>query len=335
MADQANGTKFPSFHKLPPEMRHHIWQQTVLMAADNPEVLILVPQGALPLSIYHTSPTARFPHVNTGFPVAMHVNREARDIALRHVKLRDLGPDRWDKCFVPQRPFRPEIDTLYAARTTTPTTNFCYQDVRKVQHLALDWTNHVALDMASFFLFAVRKMPALRTLRFVLLGPSQPILCCDPDVVALPYRRCALHTIETVPFEQPRVYSTDYDNVVDGDFEKYISEVVIPSPRDLADSLRVIEMLIWKVIYRAIHMAFSQGRVAYSNEEGIGIEIMGDLLFEQLCEIRGGITMETCFITEFRYSPSGGARFVAVGEKPPGSDKLYDPPHKSCSFSEW
>ncbi|KAI0809739.1 hypothetical protein GGR55DRAFT_649051 [Xylaria sp. FL0064] len=326
---------FCYFPELPPELRLLIWEQTVLMAADHSEVLILVPQHVFPLSLYHMSATGRFPLVNTGFPVAMHVSREARDVALRLVMLERLGRGRWNKCLVPQRPFRPEIDTLYAARTAIPTNDFCYEDVQTVQHLALDWSNHIAFDMANFFLFAARGMAALRTIRFVLHGPSQPVLCSDPGVVPLPHRRCALRTIETVLFEQPRVYSTEYDDVVDGDFDKYMSEVVIPSPRGLADSLRVIETLTWKVIYRSIHIAFYQGHVPYSDEEGIGTEILGDLLFEQLCEIRGRFTMETCLMTEFCYSPSGGSRFSAVGEKLPDSDKLHDLPHQHCSFSEW
>ncbi|KAI1352775.1 hypothetical protein F5Y01DRAFT_83245 [Xylaria sp. FL0043] len=335
MLGQVHGTKFSYFPHLPLELRQLIWELTVLMAVDHPEVLILVPQHAFPPSFYHTSATARFPLVNTGYPVAMHVNREARDVALRHVVLGHLRRDRWNKCLVPQRSFRPEIDTLYAARTAIPTDDFCYEDVRTVQHLALDWSTHIGLDMANFFLFATSRMPALRTLRFVSPWPSHPVLCPDPGVVPLPHRRCALCTTETVLFEQPRVYSTKYDDVVDGDFDQYISEVVIPSPGGLADSLRVIEMLTWKVIYRSLHIAFSQSRVPYFDEGGIGTEILGDLLFEQLCEIRRRVTMEICLMTEFCHSPSGGSQFVAVEEKLPANYKLHDPPHKHCSFPNW
>ncbi|KAI1750146.1 hypothetical protein F4782DRAFT_532685 [Xylaria castorea] len=149
MAAQGSGTDFRRFSSLPPELRQLIWKESVLVSMKNPEVLILVPRRAR-FGKYAIPKSSPFPPVNTGFPVAMHCNREARCIALMHIKMVDLGPYPWHKCLVPQRPFRPEIDTFYAARTMDPHEEYLMEELAEVRHLALDYTGNITTDSKEF-----------------------------------------------------------------------------------------------------------------------------------------------------------------------------------------
>lgn len=133
MASRGRRTDFHYFRSLPPELRQLIWKESVLEAMESSEVLILVPIRVR-FGQHAIDKSSPFPPVNTGFPVAMHVNSEARSIALMHIKMADLGPYPWTKCPVPQRPFRPEIDVLYAARTSDPHTDYLMEEVANVQH---------------------------------------------------------------------------------------------------------------------------------------------------------------------------------------------------------
>ncbi|KAI1186414.1 hypothetical protein F5B17DRAFT_431580 [Nemania serpens] len=191
------------FNRLPPELRHLIWKEAALTAMDNPEVLILLPRSSS-LGILSLDKSSKFPPVNTGFPAVMHVNREARRVALLHIDMVDLGP-LWNKCPVPQRPFRPDIDTLYASLTQDPFLDFCEEELVKVQHLALDYPDHSAGTRRGPRSLA-RRMPALRTLRLVLTSMGGIFRNRD-DLPFLPHRRCALRPI-TLPTFGPQTGCT-------------------------------------------------------------------------------------------------------------------------------
>ncbi|KAI1117587.1 hypothetical protein F5Y14DRAFT_354742 [Nemania sp. NC0429] len=180
------------FNRLAPELRQMIWKEAVLEAMETPEVLILLPRYLF-RGIHSLDKDAPFPPVNTAFPAVMHVNREARQIALMHVQMADIGPYPWNKCLVPQRPFRPEIDILYASHTLNPLIEFCRADVMKVQHLALDYGPHIE----RAFVPLVERLPALRTLRYVFLGARGTIKCRE-DLPFLPHRRYALRNVDLV-----------------------------------------------------------------------------------------------------------------------------------------
>ncbi|KAI1196451.1 hypothetical protein F5X97DRAFT_344557 [Nemania serpens] len=197
------------FNRLPPELRQLVWKEAALTSMDNPELLILLP-GWLSNGIHSLDMLSPFPPVNTSFPSVMHVNREARQTALRHVDMADLGPYPWDKCLVPQRPFRPEIDILYAGHSMDPFRDFNQEEVLKVQHLALDYGNYGTTNRGDPESLAQR-MPALRTLRFVLLS-LQGTYNKRVDLPFWPHRRCTLRPItpETIG---PQTVSTRDQNV--------------------------------------------------------------------------------------------------------------------------
>ncbi|KAI1159371.1 hypothetical protein F5B18DRAFT_637098 [Nemania serpens] len=195
------------FNKLPPELRQLIWKEAVLTSMGNPEVLILLPRW-ISTGIHSLDKSSKFPPVNTGFPAVMHVNREARQIALLHVDMADLGPYPWNKCPVPQRPFRPEIDTLFVTHTADPFRDFCEEEVAKVQHLALDYCYRDSKTLNSDSTSLVQRMRALRTLRFVPMSvPAHGKFSHDVDLPFLPHRRYALRPITPERLQPPRGYT--------------------------------------------------------------------------------------------------------------------------------
>ncbi|KAI0555872.1 hypothetical protein F4679DRAFT_8708 [Xylaria curta] len=177
------------------------------MSMENPEVLVVVPRGAR-FGRYAVSKSSPFPPVNTAFPVAMHVNRESRCIALLHTQIADLGPYPWHKCLVSQRPFRPEIDTLYAARTTDPHKEYSMEELVKIRHLALDYRGSITMGMLYLFGNMINHIPALCTVNFIL--PKTQINLCDGlEQPLLPHRRCILRHLGCNELEQTRALSRE------------------------------------------------------------------------------------------------------------------------------
>ncbi|KAI1427500.1 hypothetical protein F5Y12DRAFT_792143 [Xylaria sp. FL1777] len=321
MASQENITTFPYFRLLPPELRQIIWKYSILAVMDNPEVLILVPCSSR-IGMYSTAKSSPFPLVNMGFPVVMHVNREARHIARLHLMMTDLRGYPWNKGPIPQRPFRPEIDTFYAARSSNPWEDFYQKDLEKVQHLALDFSGNIVFDIEQFVLYTIRHMPALRTLRFVLPNTMQTVFDIGNEPPCLPHRRCALRPIGPIPFQ-----ISDSFEWLPWHFpslENYtgrIREVSFRPGRNNSSpdpllGLRMAQTAAWTLIVRNIlrrGMGNQPAYFAYMQQQ-MRQEI------DELHTIMSRITIEACLVTEFCYSPSGCSRFVAVGEKFPCSN---------------
>ncbi|GAW14882.1 hypothetical protein ANO14919_042870 [Xylariales sp. No.14919] len=308
MAYQGSPSEFPYFKKFPAELRQLIWKESVLATMNNPEVCILVP-GRVRVGMYSINPTTPFPHVNTAFPVAVHVNREARRIALLNLKMADLGPYPWDKCRVPQRPFRPEIDTLYAARSFGPDKDFSPGEVAEVQHLALDVCDRFDYNIQRFVTNSLQHMPALRTLRLVL--PTVLPFGTDVNAPCLPHRRCALR-----PVDEEKLKQTKF----------------LPTLLELLRHLALGDISVLEDIRSEI---FPSGYTARSSRPWpsahvealqimglIGRNPGGDLSYlapppepwDPRMVRMAKLKIEFCLITEFCYSPSGGSRYVAVGE---------------------
>ncbi|KAI0442846.1 hypothetical protein F4803DRAFT_345414 [Xylaria telfairii] len=294
MANRGNETNLHRFRSLPPELRQLIWKESVLEAMENSEVLILIPTRVR-FGQHTIDKSTPFPPVNTGFPVAMHVNREARAIALMHIKLADLGRYPWTKCPVPQRPFRPEIDVLYAARSSDPHLDYLKADVVKVRHLALDYTGNIIIDMNRVLDFLPQHMPALRTVQFVL--PTAEIDLCDGrELPLLPHRRCRLRPLEHEKLEQMRALS-----------RKLLRQQSMSSMGHLVPSEYSLSLQLIHRLPPSPHLST--------------VEKMHDAIEESL-RFRveeSNITFGVSLITEFCYLPSRDSRFVAVGEEFPDS----------------
>ncbi|TRX94719.1 hypothetical protein FHL15_004491 [Xylaria flabelliformis] len=286
MAAQRSKTDFLFFSSLPPELRQLIWKESVLISMENPEVLVLVPRRAR-FGKYAISKSSPFPPVNTAFPVAMHVNHESRCIALLYTQMIDLGPYPWHKCLVPQRPFRPEIDTLYAARTTDPHEEYSMEELVEVRHLALDYRGNITTDMLHLFGNILNHMPALRTVRFIL--PKAQINLCDGlEQPLLPHRRCMLRHLGDNEFKQTRALSRELQRQRDKERSSHSGWplAVLPGAPLAQTFEQMRDQLEWAVLF--------------------GAE-------------RFNITFGVSLITEFCHSPSGNSRFVAAGEEFPDS----------------
>ncbi|TGJ80649.1 hypothetical protein E0Z10_g8115 [Xylaria hypoxylon] len=319
MAYQGNKAEFINFNLLAPELRQLIWKESVLTAMDNPEVLILV-SGRIRASMYGADNSSPFPRVNIGFPTAMHVNREARDIALLYLKnMAGLRPYPWSKCPISQRPFRPEIDTLYASRSFHPDEDFSKEDIAKVQHLALDLGDDIVSDIIYFFTYSFKYMPALRTLRLVL-PVVQNLIFLNSKAPPLPHRRCMLRPIGAENLGRVTVCSTTVEAQLDEaafywpNLERNLLGMwpaIDPKyPRvfqvTLSEAVQIIQMVAWEAMSTIL--------------------VLSDRDAEMVRAVRtakAGITFEACHITEWCYSPFGRSTFVAAGERFP------DSPHPS------
>ncbi|KAI0873644.1 hypothetical protein GGS24DRAFT_380463 [Hypoxylon argillaceum] len=332
MACQEPATDFSlHFNSLPAEIRQMIWKEAALTSMENPELLILVPRSVR-LGMYSANKSTPLPPVNTAFPAVMHVNREARHIALMYTKMIDIGPYPWGKCLVPQRPFRPDIDTLYVSRTHNPAQEFRSEDMEKVQHLALDMTEFITTGLTSFFAYKSRQMPALRTLRIVL-----PSARADLDLSAppcLPHRRCALRTIKSTPptaflSVEPytrELYAREFTSILASRVaNSRLSRLSRPSrpvypsstPPPPLNTMQFLQSLEKPV---KGPLPFDRTLKNYViNAEWTKLEREMRAQELQRVAARAGITTEVCLITEFCYSPSGDSGFVAVGEKFPDS----------------
>ncbi|KAI0529829.1 hypothetical protein GGR58DRAFT_509128 [Xylaria digitata] len=292
----------PYFDSLPAELRQMIWKESVLAVMENPEVLIIDPQS-VGTSAYIKNSSLPFPLVNIGFPAAMHVNRESRDIALFHLNMVDLSPYPWKKCPVPQRCFRPEIDTLYSARSVVPQLDFSKEEIAKVQHLAIDLKDTFVVEMSYFFGYTFLQMPALRTLRLVLPTAREAVdLGFRP--LCVPDRRCALRPIGADRLDRVQIFSHNLHLYSNHHFTSRYFPINLRTPSKesgytplyLKEALEVIRRIAYNVM-------------DWDRREGA----------EKRREALERLTIEACYITEFCYSPSGDSRFVALGEDFPDS----------------
>lgn len=152
------------FSDLPVEIREAIYEHTL---EDTPEVWI---HGSCK---DHDGQWPTTPYVLTGFPAIMHICYESRAVALKHVALASLPLESGAQLLVPCRPFRPELDWLYAnvpleALTTrlqpaSPTAMF-----QRLEHMAFP-VDALIRNWKSLYRH-FRKFPALRDVAIVF-GP--------------------------------------------------------------------------------------------------------------------------------------------------------------------
>ncbi|KAJ8125789.1 hypothetical protein O1611_g7849 [Lasiodiplodia mahajangana] len=302
----------PYFNMLPPELRQLIWKEAALTSMDNPEVLILVP-SSVRIGMYSIDKSSPFPPVNTAFPAVMHVNREARHIAKMNITLADIGPYPWKKCRVPQRPFRPEIDTFYASRTIDPQFYFCRNDLGKVQHLAID-CDPGAQDLVHMFMNVIKCMPALRTIRRVLPSTLGNWLVDSPP--CLPHRRCMLRPW-TEAGAQMIVSKRGPKNALN-----YVSPLRLNSDTFTDYNPTIVQPLLQGPIPQQplalVHYP-QESQPRYILAADIPSPLRGLESALRFAAAKHNIKLELCLITEFCYSTFGDSRFVAVGEKFPNS----------------
>lgn len=135
VSSRTNNPGFPYFNELPPEIRNLIWIES--LPKDVPEIAYV---KAYTIQTKHTLPT-----VDTCFPVAAHVCRESRYVALQQTAMcysKEAGIK------VPTRDFRPDLDILYISSQNFYQF-FCMPGfyygglVRRLQHIAIDimWTS--------------------------------------------------------------------------------------------------------------------------------------------------------------------------------------------------
>ncbi|KAI1179863.1 hypothetical protein F4777DRAFT_599817 [Nemania sp. FL0916] len=204
MADQEMIIKpnsFFIFNMLPTELRLMIWKGATLEVMDRRELLIL-DNNTYP-QLFERGGYHPLPPVNIGFPNTMHVNRESRYVALKHLQFDILPPNLWGKCPVPQRAFRPDIDTLYYDPLINYNVPFlhadpqvCNEERMKIQHLAFPIDDHIIyFGVPHMLRLLIPKFPALRTVCAVL-GP----ICQKTPVISerlyLPQRRYRLRYIK-------------------------------------------------------------------------------------------------------------------------------------------
>ncbi|KAI0116412.1 hypothetical protein GGR51DRAFT_574701 [Nemania sp. FL0031] len=309
MASLDPAVQFAQYFKmLPAELRQLIWKEAALTSMENPEVLILVP-NSVRMGMYSTEKTSLFPPVNTAFPAVMHVNREARHIAKMSITLADIGPYPWKRCRVPQRPFNPEIDTLYTSRTRDPHLDFRKDELAKVQHLAIDYAPSVQ-DLVHILTFVLNHMPALRTIRRVLPSGLQELSYSDPP--CLPHRRCVLRPIWTEVGARMRGSKRGpkrQRTTADGDAATNNNPTIIqpllqgPIPQQPLGLINYVQA--------------SQPRYVVPADIPNPVHLLEEFVRSEAAKKK--IVIEMCLITEYCYSTFGDSRFVAVGEKFPNS----------------
>ncbi|KAI0467857.1 hypothetical protein F4859DRAFT_227141 [Xylaria cf. heliscus] len=161
------------------------------------------------------------------------------------------------------------------------------EDLAKVQHLALDYTGNITMDMLHLFRKVVKHMPDLCTVRFVL--PTVHMDLCDGlNRPLLPHRRCLLRPLEDQKLEQAMTHSRERQRQRDMryTFPSHYPLAGLPGmpPVPHADAVR-------DMLERAVKFGAQQFTISF------------------------GVSL----ITEFCYSPSGDSRFVAAGEVFPDS----------------
>ncbi|KAF2968005.1 hypothetical protein GQX73_g5537 [Xylaria multiplex] len=294
----------PYFNSLPAEIRHMIWKESVLVEIDNPQVLNLAPHLAH-TNKYTTSPSTPLPLVNIGFPAAMHVNCESRDVALMYLNMVDPSRHPRQKSLVPQRRFRPEIDTLYCACFLQPQMCFSKEEIEKVQHLAIDMRDNVVLDTSLFFSHTFIDMPALRTLRLVLPTERQLI-----DFESIPScstpQRCVLHPIGEKQLGRVQILSQSLEQYRDGaeaggshfglQFSPTHSTESEYSPLYLKEVLGIIRKTANNVTEFLNVTGVRKGRDAMER-----------------------LTLEVCYTTGFYYSPPSEPQFLDLEDEFPDS----------------
>ncbi|KAJ2974808.1 hypothetical protein NUW58_g8537 [Xylaria curta] len=247
----------------------------------------------------------------------MHVNKEARAIALMNLEMTKPGSYPWGKCPVAQRPFRPDTDTLYASRTLIPYHDFSGLDVAKVQHLVLDFMVCAKADMLALIEYSLQYMPALRTLGFVL--PATQLEGCDSPKPCLPDRRCALRCLGREEFEKLSVFSRGqyWENR-----DTWSTSITSPARLTFRDSISQLLILAmgeggpWEVRVEPLGKRDASTPMVWNIAERQRARELG--IHTQT------ISFEICLISEYCYSPSGNSRSVAVGEGFPDSPDPSD-----------
>ncbi|KAI0152166.1 hypothetical protein F4776DRAFT_14960 [Hypoxylon sp. NC0597] len=198
MATYASLPLFTRFNDLPLELRRIIWK--LALPDDTPEVCIPWPlneepsvwcyeDGVLVTDTKHIEPFL----VDTCFPVLMHVCRESREVAVRHLRFR-YSPVAG--CPVPFREFRPDLDIMHVGVGRRPED----QNIlprwglypRGTRHLALDL--HTIKDGSCLWFLLGKAYPEVQTVTCVL--PASNALLDTAVRVRPPVRRCRLRSVE-------------------------------------------------------------------------------------------------------------------------------------------
>ncbi|KAJ4158471.1 uncharacterized protein LMH87_008995 [Akanthomyces muscarius] len=218
------------FSDLPIEVRLTIW---LLIIPDDEEGVCLIWPGHSPGSVGEGQPPLAYLPVlpltvDTGFPLAMHICRESRAVALNPkaggVRLRASHVAR---CMTPFRCFRPELDVLYldqesifhldllsepgrshlplAGPPETP-ARLCFEVFMDILRRTRRFAVPVALALDDVFLFLVSdylryhsKTPAPASL-CIVLPYTTPYVWRDndnegPGLFVPPGKRCRLVTV--------------------------------------------------------------------------------------------------------------------------------------------
>lgn len=155
---------FTLFGVLPSELRHLVWGLSV--PDDEPEVCIHQYEDLrLHCAGEHLEPIV----VETAFPALMHVCRESRAFVLRHSQVcfhfsEEAG------CYVPARPFRPGLDTMFLDRYaqgvlwSSLSTGVSDGWLSQLRHIAMPSTTTLGRDEAAAI---NRHFPGLRSISLV------------------------------------------------------------------------------------------------------------------------------------------------------------------------
>ncbi|KAI2632279.1 hypothetical protein GGR54DRAFT_27934 [Hypoxylon sp. NC1633] len=182
--------RFSCFNSLPPELRHMIWD--FALPDDTPELY------RRPLQPTSTSkaPGSTGPlTVSTGYPVLMHVSREARHRALARTQLR---PSAVAGCRIASRALRPELDIVqvsYSGVAPLLWLPAAWQQpgglAAQLQHVAVE-ANTLTSYMRAQLADALPHLRSLRSLRVIFMSAAAPLQIGEELIPCRPAGRCAL-----------------------------------------------------------------------------------------------------------------------------------------------